>query len=44
MNDILIVKVLLATLLLLGQLSKRFADDLALTEASIRLPLDLAIS
>ena len=37
MNNILIVKVLLATLLLLGQLSKSFADDIALTEAASQL-------
>ena len=37
MTKFLIVKVMFATLLLVGQLSKSFADDIALTEAASQL-------
>ena len=37
MTKVLIVKVMFATLLLFGQLSKSFADDIALTEAASQL-------
>ena len=37
MTKFLIVKVMFATLLLFGQLSKSFADDIALTEAARQL-------